>query len=176
MGCTLLLGQFCCGCFHLAITSGLNIPFWCHTLKDWLTILHWHSTIHHKAEMRYRRGTEGNFSTDSSLNGPQCNAASWYAAVRVRVVGFFSLWLYMITAAHTKLNATSWAQWRLSKDIWEKAGNHKLKLKPMWRVDGSLVPKNNLCHLDTKSLLACTEPHRLMRDNSVSVSKGGFFH
>lgn len=67
-------------------------------LTNWPTISHRHSTIHHRGGMHFGRGAETNFCADSSLNGPQSIAASWYVVVWVRDTTFLTFTLTVAPA------------------------------------------------------------------------------
>lgn len=125
-----------------------------NTLKDWLTILHWHSTIHHKSEMHCRRGTETNFSTDCHLSRPQCNIASLYAVVWVRGVTAYAMCYHCCYNLSAK--SYSWVH---------HAYPHSLVVvkRHLGKVRKSLTEvEADLCQLIAKLLLACTEHHSLM--------------
>lgn len=124
--------------------------------------------------MHYRRSTETNFSTDSGLNRPQCNAASLYICCGLSE-GCDSY--YMLP--HNTISASTYSRMQQARPhslavVKRHLGKSRKSLTEVEADVVSWYPKNNLCHLNAKLLLAYTELHRLMIHNSVSVSKGGF--
>lgn len=114
--------------------------------------------------------------------------ASWYTLVWVKAVFFshttfhshykLSVLLYSI-CQHIQLNVTSSSSLSVSGGCRKTFREMQEITNWSWSRCGKLreagYPKNNLCHLIAKWLLACTEHHRLMIHKSVSVSKDRFF-
>lgn len=119
--------------FYFVITPGVNIKSWeSYALTNWSSISHRHSTIHHKRGMHFRRGTETNFSVDSSLNRPQCNPALWYVVVWVRDVTF-------LTLTFTVANTYRWNP-SLPVNVARCLGKRRKSLRGKLRDEGCYTP------------------------------------
>lgn len=117
--------------------------------------------------MHYRRGPESNFSSDSGLGRPQCNDI----LIRCGLSDSFDLpGRHRFIYEHVDVNATTVVEKK------RKAFRRSLSEAEADVARREKLGTQNSCRLDAKSALACCEPHRLMIDNSVRVSDGGFFH